>query len=112
MARDNDIPDQQDLLDFLKRHGWDEEKAQELLKDKCGLRTLQIPGAYLLDVLQEVSQEGVSIGDTTVLFLVPKKNWTSFQEKAAQAIAKHGGFVVTSEEKALMDSVPSSEVRH
>lgn len=114
MARGSDEkrPDRQELVNYLKEHGWGEEKANELLADKVGLRTLDIPGAHLLDVLKAVCQEGVLIGNVSVLFLVPNKNWEAFRKGAEEAMGKRGGFVVTRGEKAQMDSNPNPDIFH
>lgn len=100
--------DRAELLKFLKEHGWDEEKSERFLEDTVGTRVLQIPGKCLMDVLKEVCQEGIPVGDITVAFLVPQGNWDAFKQRAADAIAKHGGFVFTPEEKAALSNLPET----
>jgi len=100
MSKKGSPEDRQESLDFLKSHGWDEEKANRFLDDKIGIRILRIPGKCLLDVLKEVCQEGIPTGEIQVEFLVPSGNWDAFKQRAEGAIAKHGGFVFTPEEKA------------
>lgn len=99
--------DRQKLVEFLKSHGWDDEKANKFLDDKVGIRMLSIPGKSLLDVLQAVCQEGIPVGTITVSFLVPMGNWDAFKKTAEAAIAKHGGFVFTPEEKAMLSGAGS-----
>ena len=94
--------DRQELVDFLKAHGWDDEKANQFLDDKVGIRMLQIPGKCLLDVLQAVCKEGIPMGTVPVQFLVPDGNWDAFKAAAEAAIAKHGGFIFTPEENAAL----------
>ena len=108
MDQDND--DRQELLDFLKEHGWDEEKSNRFLNGRAGVQVLQIPGRCLLDVLQEACQEGIPIGDINVSFLVPDHSREAFRRRAEKAVAKQGGFVLTREEKALMDASGSSKI--
>jgi len=98
----SDKPTRQELVDFLKSHGWDEEKANRLLDGQVGVCHVQIPGPQLLDVLQELVKEGIPIGRTPISFMVPRDNWDNFKETAQRAIAKHGGFVLTPEEDAAI----------
>lgn len=104
--------DRQEFVDLLKRHGWNEEKAEAFLDDKVGIRMLRIPGEALLDVLQAVCKEGIPAGDVEVAFLVPEGGWEAFKSAAEMAIAKHGGFVFNPEEKASLVYSPDPNVKH
>ncbi len=105
----HDQDDRQELIDFLRSHGWDDQKANRFLDDQVGVRRLQIPGRCLLDVLREVCQEGIPISDESggiwISFLVPSGNWEAFKQRAEAAIAKHGGFLLTSEEGAALSQI-------
>lgn len=103
MSDGND--ERQELVDFLKAHGWDDEKSNQFLDDKVGTRQLQIPGKCLLDVLQAVCKEGIPFGTVAVNFLVPEGNWDAFKAAAEAAIAEHGGFVFSPEEKAALADI-------
>ncbi len=92
---DKEKCDQQWSRDFLKSHGWNDEKAERFLNDKVGTITLQIPGNVLMDVLREVCQEGIPTGTIRVNFLVPNGNWDAFKKRAEEAIARRGGFLLT-----------------
>lgn len=98
----HDENERQELVDFLKEHGWDEKKANRFLDDKVGLRVLQIPGMRLLDVIQELCQEGIPVGTVSVGFLVPAGNWDAFKERAEKVVAKRGGLVLTLEQQAML----------
>ncbi len=102
---DQEPEDRQELVDFLKTHGWDDQKANRFLDDQVGIRQLQIPSRCLLDVLQEVCQEGIPVGEIRINFLVPDGNWEAFRKRAEAAIAKHGGFLFTPEEKAALSQI-------
>jgi hypothetical protein len=99
------------LVEFLKSHGWDDEKANKFLDDKVGVRQLQIPGQHLLDVLQAVCKEGIPFGTITVSFLVPDGNWDVFKASVEASIGKHGGFVFTPEEQASLAGL-GAETKH
>lgn len=100
--------DRAELIKFLKEHGWTEEKSEQFLNDRVGTVLLQIPGKCLLDVLKEVCQEGIPMGTIDVAFLVPQGNWDAFKKRAKDAIAKHGGFVLTPEEQAVLSDTPET----
>jgi len=100
--------DREELVKFLQEYGWSREKAEAAMADTMGVRLLSIPGKCLLEMLKEVCQEGIPVGDVTVAFLVPQGNWDAFKQRAQDAIAKHGGFVFTPEEKAALADVPET----
>jgi hypothetical protein len=102
--------DREELIKFLQEHGWSREKSEAAMDDTMGIRLLQIPGKCLLDVLKEVTQEGIPTGTIQVAFLVPGKGWDAFKKRAEVAIAKHGGFVFTPEEKAALANVDPETV--
>jgi hypothetical protein len=111
MTNDDGNETREDLVAFLKEHGWDEEKANKFLNDKVGVRQLQVPGKCLLDILQAVCKEGIPFGTVTVNFLVPDGNWDNFKASAEASIAKHGGFIFTPEEKAALSGM-GAETKH
>ncbi len=100
MSKKGSPEDRQESLDFLKSHGWDEEKANRFLDDKVGFRDLRIPAVCLRSVLEAVCQEGISVGLIKVSFMIPKSNSDAFKAAAEAAMAKYEGFVFTPEEKA------------
>lgn len=102
---DEEKNDRQWSRDFLKSHGWDDEKSERFLNDEVGTIALQIPGNVLLDVLREACQEGIPIGTVRVDFLVPNRNWTVFKERVQEAISKRGGFMLTPEQKAALEGI-------
>lgn len=104
MSDEGNPEDQAELVKFLTDQGLDEATALEWLKDKIGYQQCQIPARALRDVLNAaVEVGGIPSLPVVVTFMVPMKNTGAFKERLQQALAKHGGFVWTAEEKAALE---------
>lgn len=94
--------DRDKLIEYLKFFGWSEDKANQFLDDKVGIRALRIPVEYLVDVFKAAIQEGVPFGDVHVQFMVSESNWEAFKSQTEKAINDKGGFLLTEEQEATL----------
>lgn len=100
-----------ELVKFLTDQGLDEATAEEWLKDKVVYQQCQVPAKALRDVLNAaVLVGGIPALPVVVTFMVPQKKTGEFKDQLQAALAKHGGFVWTAEEKAALEGLKPEQM--
>lgn len=92
------------LVKELTNQGLTEAEAKEWLEGKVVYQSCQVPAQALRDVLNAaLLAGGIPAFPVEVTFMVPLKKMAEMRKQLEGALAKHGGFVFTAEEKAALD---------
>ena len=93
---------EKELQSLVEDFGWAEEKARSFLKDKVGIRSLQIDARILPALLGKLCTVAVPFNPVQISFLVPESRWKEFENICAEVMASKGGFCLNEEEAALL----------